>query len=78
MRSAVQDAEAVLIEQAAHSVKGASSQIGATSLAATCDDLISAVKGGSLDKSHALCEQIAIEHSEVMIALEKELQSIAA
>ena len=78
LRSAVQDGEAVLIEQAAHSVKGASSQIGATSLAATCDDLITSVKGGDLSNSHALCEQIAIEHSEVMTALEKELQLIAA
>ncbi|MDH3747530.1 MAG: response regulator [Gammaproteobacteria bacterium] len=78
LRNAVQDGDVKLIEQASHSVKGASSQIGATLLAGICDELIASVNDGDLANSHALCEQIAIEHSAVITALEKELQSFAA
>jgi len=78
LRVAVDDGDAALIEQAAHSIKGASSQIGAVLLAAICDELIVSANGGDLKNSHALCERAAIEHSAVISGLDKELQTIAA
>jgi CheY-like chemotaxis protein/signal transduction histidine kinase len=78
LRSAVADVDRALIEQAAHSMKGASSQIGALRLAGICDQLIASATSPDCNDCHALCERIAIEHSSVITALDKELQSIAA
>ncbi|MDH3429340.1 MAG: response regulator [Gammaproteobacteria bacterium] len=78
LRAAIDDADEALIEQAAHSMKGASSQIGAIRLAALCDELIATVATLDGNRRHALCERIAIEHSSVISALDKELQSLAA
>ncbi len=78
LRSACDDCDEALIDQAAHSMKGASSQIGAMILAGICDELIACVGSGDCDKYQTLCERIAIEHSSVITALDKELQSMAA
>ena len=78
LRAAVEDADSALIEQAAHALKGSSSQIGATKLALICAELIASGVNGEHRNWSALCERIAIEHSSVITALEKELQSIAA
>jgi CheY-like chemotaxis protein len=78
LRAAVDDADGALIEQAAHSMKGASSQIGAIRLAGICDELIVSATSDDCNDCPALCERIAIEHSSVISALDKELQSIAA
>jgi len=78
LRSAVDDADRALIGQVAHSMKGASGQIGAIRLAGICDELIASAATPDCKNCHALCERIAIEHSSVISALDKELQSMAA
>ena len=78
LRSAVTDKDYEQIELLAHSLKGCSGQIGAVQLASLCEKLLYAVRVKDLSDSPAICERAAIEHSAVMIALDKEIQRIAA
>ena len=78
LRSACEDRDAAVIEQAAHSMKGASSQVGAIILAGICSELINCAGKGENDQYPVLCERIAIEHTSVIAALNKEMQAVAA
>ncbi len=78
LRSAVADNDADEIEVLAHSLKGSSGQIGATLLAVLCEQIIKGAINKDLSDARLLCEQAAAEHSAVIVALDKELQNIAA
>jgi len=78
LRAALTDRDAGEIEVLAHSLKGSSGQIGAVLLATLCEQLISGAKNNKLDDADFLCERIAVEHSAVVIALDKELERLAA
>ena len=78
LRAAVSDRDAGEIEVLAHSLKGSSGQIGAILLATLCEQLISCAKNNNLSDADFLCERIAVEHSAVVIALDKELERLAA
>jgi CheY-like chemotaxis protein/signal transduction histidine kinase/HPt (histidine-containing phosphotransfer) domain-containing protein len=78
LRSAIADGDAREIEVLAHSLKGSSGQIGATLLAALCEQLISGARNNDLSDASTLCERAAAEHSAVMTALDAELQRMAA
>jgi HPt (histidine-containing phosphotransfer) domain-containing protein len=78
LRAAVTDGNAGEIEVLAHSLKGASGQIGATLLAALCEDLVAEARNNDLSDAKPLCERLTIEHSAAIIALDKELEKMAA
>jgi CheY-like chemotaxis protein len=78
LREAVTEGEAKEIEVLAHSLKGSSGQIGAVLLAALCEQLITGARNDDLSDATLLCERVAIEHSAVIIALDKELERMAA
>jgi CheY-like chemotaxis protein/HPt (histidine-containing phosphotransfer) domain-containing protein len=78
LRSAISDRDAAEIEVLAHSLKGSSGQVGAILLATLCEQLIGDAKNDELGNAEFLCERIAVEHSSVVIALDKELERIAA
>jgi CheY-like chemotaxis protein/signal transduction histidine kinase/HPt (histidine-containing phosphotransfer) domain-containing protein len=78
LRAAVADRDKEEIEVLAHSLKGSSGQVGARLLAALCEQLIHGVKKHDLSNADVLCERAAAEHSAVIVALDKELQRIAA
>jgi CheY-like chemotaxis protein len=78
LRAAVTDRDATEIEVLAHSLKGSSGQVGAVLLATLCEQLISDANSGKLGNADFLCERIAVEHSAVVIALDKELERLAA
>ena len=78
LREAVTEGEAGEIEVLAHSLKGSSGQIGAVLLAALCEQLITGARNDDLSDAALLCERVAIEHSAVIIALDKELERMAA
>jgi CheY-like chemotaxis protein/sensor domain CHASE-containing protein len=78
LRSAIADGDTAEIEVLAHSLKGSSGQIGATLLAALCEQLISGARNNDLSDAPTLCERAAVEHSAVITALDRELQRMAA
>jgi signal transduction histidine kinase/CheY-like chemotaxis protein len=78
LRSAISEGDADAVGHIAHSLKGASSQIGATLLASLCEHLVSAARNDNLRNASTLVEQAAIEHFAVIDALDKEVQSAAA
>ena len=78
LRGAVSDRDAGEIEVLAHSLKGSSGQVGAILLATLCEQLISCAKNNDLSDAAFLCERISVEHSAVVIALDKELERLAA
>lgn len=78
LRAAVTEGDAEQIELLAHSLKGSSGQIGAVLLAALCEQVLTSVRDNDLSNAPALCERVAVEHSAVIIALDKEMQRIAA
>ena len=78
LRAAVADRDKEEIEVLAHSLKGSSGQVGATLLATLCEQLIHGAAQHDLSNADVLCERAATEHSAVIVALDKELQRIAA
>jgi CheY-like chemotaxis protein len=78
LRSALSEDNADAVGHIAHSLKGASSQIGATLLALLCEQLVAAARNDNLSNAPTLVEQAAIEHFAVIHALDKEVQSTAA
>ena len=78
LRAAVNDRDVEQIELLAHSLKGCSGQMGAILLATLCEQILTAAKNNDLDAAPSLCERAAVEHSAVIIALDKEIQRIAA
>ena len=78
LRCAVADGDSEQIELLAHSLKGSSGQIGAVLLTALCEQILSGVRDRDLSAANSLCERAAVEHSAVIVALDRELQRIAA
>ena len=78
LRSSVADADFDQTELIAHSLKGCSGQIGALILAELCEKILDALRHDDLSDTKTLCERVAIEHSAVLIALDNEVQRIAA
>ena len=78
LRSAVADNDVEQIELLAHSLKGSSGQVGAVLLTALCEQILTGVRNDDLGDAGHLCERAAVEHSAVIVALDKELQRIAA
>ena len=78
LRAAVNDRDVEQIELLAHSLKGCSGQVGAILLPTLCEQILTAAKNNDLDAAPSLCERAAVEHSAVIIALDKEIQRIAA
>ncbi|MDH3373489.1 MAG: response regulator [Gammaproteobacteria bacterium] len=78
LRSAVADNNSQLVAQLAHSLKGASGQLGATLLASLCADMIVSAAQNDMGKLEAQFERVAVEHCAVLAGLEKALQNMAA
>jgi len=78
LRSAVADHDVRRVEQLAHSLKGGSSQLGATLLATLCDDMIASARHNEPEQLIAQFERAAIEHCAVLSGLDRALQNIAA
>ncbi len=78
LRAAVAEHDTEQVELLAHSLKGSSGQVGAVLLAALCEQIVSGARNDDLSNAPSLCERAAVEHSAVIIALDKELQRIAA
>ncbi len=78
LRAAIADRDVAQIEVIAHSLKGCSGQMGAILLATLCEQILTAAKNNDLDAAPSLCERAAVEHSALIIALDKEMQRIAA
>ena len=78
LRSAVAERDTALIEQLAHSLKGGSSQLGATFFASLCSEIIASATGEDLENLDAKFEQAAVEHCAVLAGLDKALQNMAA
>jgi CheY-like chemotaxis protein/signal transduction histidine kinase/HPt (histidine-containing phosphotransfer) domain-containing protein len=78
LRTSIADGDYEQTELIAHSLKGCSGQIGAVRLADLCETVLGAVRSGDLGDAQAVSERVAIEHSAILIALDKEVQRIAA
>ena len=78
LRSAVAEHDSDAIRHIAHSLKGASAQIGAKLLASLCESLVSSGKNDDFDNARILFEQAAIEHAAVINALDEVNQSAVA
>ena len=78
LRAAVAEGDTGQVELLAHSLKGSSGQIGAVLLSTLCEQILTAARNDDLRDAPSLCERAAVEHSAVIIALDKELQRIAA
>jgi HPt (histidine-containing phosphotransfer) domain-containing protein len=78
LRSAVAERDTALIEQLAHSLKGGSSQLGATFFASLCSEIIASATEEDLENLDAKFEQAAVEHCAVLAGLDKALQNMAA
>lgn len=68
--SAARDAES--LRRAAHSLKSNSANLGATTLAALCQQVEEIAKAGTLDGANARIAQIEIEYETVKRALQAE------
>jgi CheY-like chemotaxis protein len=75
LRSAVFEGDTSNIEHIAHSLKGASAQIGAVVLASLCENIIFDAKKDDISNAQTLLEQSAVEHVAVIAALDQEVQS---
>jgi HPt (histidine-containing phosphotransfer) domain-containing protein len=69
LREAVAQQNALTLEQTAHSLKASSSNVGATTLAAFCNELESMGQAHDLVHAHRLLKKVETEYKEVREAL---------
>jgi len=77
MRAGMEQRDAEAIRQAAHSLKSASANLGATSLADLCKELEAQARAGDCPKSIAEIDALEAEFQQVQVELEAELQHTA-
>jgi CheY-like chemotaxis protein len=73
LRQAVEQGEADVAREAAHSLRSSSANLGAKHLASLSRELEEAGRAHSMEKTGPLWEQIKTEHGRVVAALQKEL-----
>ncbi len=78
LRKAVQDREAKLVNEAAHSLKSRSAALGAVSLADLCKQLERLGRTGDLTEAPGLIKQLESEFAEACAVFSDELQKRAA
>jgi CheY-like chemotaxis protein/HPt (histidine-containing phosphotransfer) domain-containing protein len=69
----VADGDAAVVERAAHTLKSASANIGATALSQLCAQLQAAGRSGNLDVARVLYPRLTAEYQRVQTALHAEL-----
>jgi two-component system, sensor histidine kinase and response regulator len=72
LRDALQQGDAKRVMQVAHSLKGSSANLGATRMAALCNELEQQGRAGNLDGGLQLHAELANEYPRVMLALDRE------
>jgi HPt (histidine-containing phosphotransfer) domain-containing protein len=73
LREAVAQEDAPTLEQAAHSLKSSSSNVGAVTLAALCQELESMGQANDLANPHMLLKKVETEYERVREALTAEV-----
>jgi len=74
MHKAVERHDAVALQNAAHSLKSSSANLGALTLAALCKDLETMGRLGSLERAVTVLSEVTTEYVAVRVALTTELQ----
>jgi CheY-like chemotaxis protein len=78
LSSAIAGADAELLAKAAHRLKSASANVGATTLSCLCRDLEVDARAGRIDRAGTLVAAIRGEHARVAAALDRQCAEAAA
>jgi HPt (histidine-containing phosphotransfer) domain-containing protein len=74
LSTAIANADANAVCEAAHALKSSSSNIGAAALAELCNDLETLGREHNLERAPGLVEQLVLEYQRVIDALHLETQ----
>jgi HPt (histidine-containing phosphotransfer) domain-containing protein len=73
LREAIERGDASSVERVAHTLKGSSSNMGATRMATLCEELEDVGRSGDLSRAPVLIESLEAEFGRVREALEAEI-----